>query len=58
MCLTWADLAVFQFCRDGMGGCAPRDIKAACPNIANLCSRVAEIPNIKKWLANRPNTKM
>eukprot|EP00092_Neocalanus_flemingeri_P011091 GFUD01011939.1.p1 GENE.GFUD01011939.1~~GFUD01011939.1.p1 ORF type:complete len:210 (-),score=56.02 GFUD01011939.1:177-779(-) len=55
--LTWADLVVFQFVNDGMANTPPKDLKAF-PNIADLCKRVAEFPNIKSWLAARPVTNM
>jgi len=55
--LTWADIAVFQFAKDGMTGTPPKDLTDF-PKIANLCKRVAEIPNIKNWIASRPVTKM
>jgi len=55
--LTWADLAVFQFSKDGTAGNPPKDLKAF-PTIANLCQRVAEIPNIKNWMSSRPVTQM
>ena len=71
--LTWADLTVFLFTTDGIGGKPPKvmlvfvfikfhifcfqDLKAF-PKIANLSKRVGEIPNIKNWMAARPVTGM
>merc|ERR1719317_1804137 len=55
--LTWADLAVFQFVSDGMGGKAPKDVSGF-PLIANLCKRVGQIPNIKNWMTVRPVTAL
>jgi len=55
--LTWADLAVFQFCTDGFGGKPPKNLDN-CPKIANLCQRIAEIPNIKNWRSSRPVTAL
>ena len=54
---TWADLAVFQFTTDGMGGKPPNDLTAY-PRISNLCQRVGQVPNIKNWMSARPVTAM
>ena len=72
--LSWADLAVFQFTSDGMGGKPPKvklyetiSLKSnifcsqdlrAFPRIANLCERVGQVPNIKNWMNARPVTAM
>ena len=72
--LTWADLVVFQFTTDGMGGKPPKvkiseavSLKStifcsqdlrAFPRIANLCERVGQVPNIKNWMNARPVTAM
>jgi len=55
--LSWADLAVFYLCVDGVGGRTPKDLRAF-PKIANLVQRVGEIPNIKNWMTSRPVTPM
>jgi len=55
--LTWADLAVYYFCVDGVGGKTPKDLRPF-PKIANLVQRVGEIPNIKNWMAARPVNHM
>jgi glutathione S-transferase len=51
--LTWADLMMFNV-GVGLGGGA----LAATPLIQNLVERVGDIPNIKKWMENRPVTFM
>ena len=50
--LTWADLMIFSFA-DIM---KDRNANAfdGFPVISNLLKRVADIPNIKKWLETRP----
>jgi len=54
--LTWADLAVSIFVTDGV--MKPVKDLTAFPKIVNLSKRVAEIPNIKNWMASRPTTNM
>merc|ERR1712106_1288663 len=55
--MSWADLAVFQFVSDGIGGKPPKDLRAF-PSIANLCERVGQVPNIKNWMNTRPVTAL
>merc|ERR1711892_606701 len=55
--LSWADLAVFQFASDGIGGKPPKDLRAF-PRLANLCERLGQVPNIKNWMNARPVTAL
>ena len=52
--LTWADLMIFAY------GDLLKDMNPAAlngfPVIADLLRRIAEIPNIKKWLETRPKS--
>nr|QTW43623.1 GSTsigma3a [Eurytemora affinis] len=52
--LTWADLMIFAY------GDLLKDMNAAAlngfPVITDLLRRIAEIPNIKKWLETRPKS--
>jgi len=48
--LTWADIMMFN-------AGAEMDL-AAVPLIQNLVKRVGELPNIKKWVQDRPETAM
>jgi glutathione S-transferase len=48
--LTWADIQLFFFCNENS------PCMAKIPLVANLVKRVEELPNIKKWVENRPKT--
>jgi len=48
--LTWADIQLLFFCTEN----SPSMAKT--PKIANLCKRVGDLPNIKKWMETRPET--
>ena len=54
--LTWADLMVFMVASN----LEAKNSKALSnvPLIQNLVARVGDIPNIKKWIENRPVTVM
>jgi len=49
-CLTLADIQLFNFCTDNPTCCENQ------PNLTDLVRRVGELPNIKKWVENRPIT--
>merc|ERR1711892_51320 len=49
--LTWADFHLFSFA-DFLDG----EALESYPGLANLASRIAELPNIVKWMASRPST--
>jgi len=49
-CLTWADIQLFFFCSENPGH------TDNLPKIGNLVKRVGDLPNIKKWIENRPKT--
>merc|ERR1711892_503473 len=52
--LTWADLCVYAF-YDAVGD---KGLLKSLPGLKNLAERVEELPNIKKYLATRPQTQM
>nr|QST14963.1 GSTsigma1d protein [Diaphanosoma celebensis] len=54
--LTWADLAYFNFF-SGIMEKNPNVVKDA-PHLRQLVSRVASIPQIKNWIAIRPQSSM
>ena len=49
-CLTWADIQLFFFCSENPGH------TDNLPKVADLVKRVGDLPNIKKWIENRPKT--
>ena len=53
--LTWADLAVFNVIDNMNGRLADFKIEDY-PNLENLTVMVRDLPNIKKWLQERPVT--
>ena len=53
--LTWADLAVFNVIDNMDGRLADFNI-GDYPNLDNLTARVRDLPNINKWLQERPVT--
>jgi glutathione S-transferase len=53
--LTWADLMVFMVAAHMEQERGPAALDKV-PLIQNLVARVGDIPNIKKWMANRPVT--
>ena len=53
--LTWADLAVFNVIDNMNGRLADFNIEDY-PNLENLTVMVRDLPNIKKWLQERPVT--
>ena len=53
--LSWADLAIFNAI-DNMQGRLMNFKMEEYPNLDNLMAMVKSLPNIKKWLAERPVT--
>ena len=53
--LSWADLAVFNVIDNMDGRLADFNI-GDYPNLDNLTARVRDLPNINKWLQDRPVT--
>ena len=53
--LTWADLAVFNVIDNMNGRVADFNIQDY-PNLDSLTAMVRDLPNIKKWLYERPVT--
>jgi len=55
--LTWADLALYAYL-DVMSEMSGEEVVARtlgeCPKIADLRDRIGKIPNIEKWIQNRP----
>ena len=51
---TWADLHTFMYISD----LPDKSVLKRFPKLANLVERVANIPNIKKWVETRPVTSM
>eukprot|EP00092_Neocalanus_flemingeri_P054115 GFUD01063726.1.p1 GENE.GFUD01063726.1~~GFUD01063726.1.p1 ORF type:complete len:127 (-),score=57.56 GFUD01063726.1:126-473(-) len=51
---TWADLHTFMYVSD----LPTKGVLDGFPKLANLVERVANIPNIKKWVETRPVTNM
>ena len=51
---TWADLHTFMYISD----LPDKSVLKRFPKLANLVERVANIPNIKKWVETRPETSM
>ena len=51
---TWADLHTFMYISD----LPDKSVLKRFPKLANLVERVANIPNIKKWVGTRPVTTM
>merc|ERR1712018_769709 len=54
-CLTWAELHFLQLV-DLMSTLNPKVLDAT-PKLANLVERTRKVPNIKKWLEDRPATE-
>merc|ERR1711997_555317 len=52
--LTWAELHFLQLV-DSLETMSPKCLDAT-PKLANLVERTKNLPNIKKWLAERPVT--
>merc|ERR1712173_168191 len=53
---TWADLQLYYLCPDNV---VPVPVKLEnLPKIANLVKRVGDLPNIKRWVENRPKTAL
>ena len=48
--LTWADFQTFFFCSE----LRDQEVLKTVPGIADLVSRVGNLPNIKAWLKSRP----
>jgi len=48
--LTWADIQLYFFCSENPGHLG------SLPKIADLVKRVGDLPNIKRWVENRPKT--
>ena len=48
---TWADLHLFFFCTEEF---LDPKVVAGYPLIANLAERVGQLPNIAKWMNERP----
>ena len=51
---TFADLHIFGY----VGELPDKTMIDGYPHLANLVSRVANIPNIKEWVQSRPVTNM
>ena len=51
---SWADLHTLMYVSD----LQDKSILAGFPKLSNLVDRVANIPNIKKWVETRPSTDM
>merc|ERR1711874_485619 len=54
-CLTWAELHFLQLV-DLVSTQNPKCLEAT-PKLANLVERTRKVPNIKKWLEDRPATE-
>merc|ERR1739847_42927 len=54
-CLTWAELHFLQLV-DLMSTQNPKCLEAT-PELASLVERTRKVPNIKKWLEDRPSTE-
>ena len=52
--LSLADIHLFFFCSEY----TTPQLLATTPKIANLVTRVEYLPNIQKWLKNRPGSKL
>merc|ERR1711997_819228 len=53
-CLTWAELHFLQLA-ESLETMSPKCVEAT-PKLANLVDRTRNLPNIKKWLEERPVT--
>merc|ERR1711994_1044009 len=53
-CLTWAELHFLQLA-ESLETMSPKCVEAT-PKLANLVERTKNLPNIKKWLEERPVT--
>ena len=51
--LSWVDLFLYVNFNDMKDG-----VKAVSPKLAGVMDKVAALPNIKKWVAERPVTAM
>jgi len=57
--LTWADLNLYAYLdimEEMSGAEAVTALLTLCPKIADLRNRVGKLPNIEKWLQNRPDS--
>merc|ERR1712087_821841 len=54
-CLTWAELHFLQL-TESLETMSPKCLDTT-PKLANLLERTRKVPNIKKWLEDRPSTE-